>query len=307
MSDIFRELMEREEREAREATERSRKRTRKLIFSGVFGLFGLVFLFLAINIVPEGHVGVKKAFAKAEGQFDPGIHFVIPFVNTVEIMEVRQRKTTEELAAATANQLPVTATVSVNWTLQKTAAMQTFIEYGGLNQFQERVLDPRLRTAAKAAISQFRADEMIRNRGAVLIKIQENLVSAMEGYPITINSPAIENFSLPPRYLEAVQAKEQAREDAEREKHALEKQRLVAMQAVNTANADAEAITLRAKAEAEAIKLKADAEAEAVKKVQDALSGNPLFVEYKKAERWNGALPQTILGDSSNILMSLKQ
>ena len=188
----------------------------------------LIAALASIYTVPEGHVAVVKRFSKAIAQVDPGLHVKIPFVDSIEAIEVRQRKNTEELAAATENQLPVSAQVSINWTVDKSSAMALFVQYGGLDQFETRILDPKLRSVAKAAISQFPADQLIRNRQAAVTAIMDGMTAALAEFPVTVNSPQIENLALPPTYLEAVQQKERAREDAEREKHTLEQQRLVA-------------------------------------------------------------------------------
>ena len=45
--------------------------------------------------------------------------------------------------------------MSINWTVEKASAMDLFIKYGGLEQFENRILDPKLRSAAKAALAQF--------------------------------------------------------------------------------------------------------------------------------------------------------
>src|SRR3990167_2894911 len=82
------------------------------------GLFVLAFILPAINssvyTVNEGHVGITKRFNAATAQVDPGLHFKIPFIDTVEEMEVRTRKNVEEAASATSEQMPITAQVSIN-------------------------------------------------------------------------------------------------------------------------------------------------------------------------------------------------
>ena len=269
------------------------------------GLVTVLVAWLAVYTVPEGHVGVIKRFAKAVEQVGPGLHVKIPFADTVEEIEVRQRKNTEDLAGATENQLPVQARVSINWTVDSQSAMQLFVEYGGLDQFERRILDPKLRSASKAAIAQFPADQLIRNRQAAVEKIRENMVVALEGFPIRIDSPQIENVGLPPAYLEAVQEKERAREDAEREQHRLEQQRLVAQQAVNSANANAEAKRVEADAEAYRVKTEATAEAEAIRLVSEQLAASPRYLELVRAKRWNGTLPTTILGSEAQVLLGL--
>ena len=266
---------------------------------------GALLLLTAVYTVPEGHVGVVKRWSKAVGQVGPGLHVKIPVADRIERIEVRQRKNVEELAAATKNQLPTTATVSVNWTVNRDSAMELFIHYGGLDQFESRILDPKLRSAAKAAISRFQADELIRNRQAAVAAIMDGMALELEGFPVTVNSPQIENLSLPPAYLQAVEEKERAREDAEKEKHRLEQQRLVAQQAVNSAEANAQAKRLEADAEAYRVLTEAQAEADAIRLINEQLGRSPLYVDLVRAKRWNGILPQTVLGEGVGAFLSL--
>ena len=77
--------------------------------------------------------------------------------------------------------------------------------------------------------------------------------------------------------------------------------------AVNTANADAQSITLRAKAEADAIKLKGEAEAKAIEAKSRALQGNPLIVQLTQAQQWDGKLPTHMLGEGSNLLLDMRK
>ena len=265
----------------------------------------LIAALASIYTVPEGHVAVVKRFSKAIAQVDPGLHVKIPFVDSIEAIEVRQRKNTEELAAATENQLPVSAQVSINWTVDKSSAMALFVQYGGLDQFETRILDPKLRSVAKAAISQFPADQLIRNRQAAVTAIMDGMTAALAEFPVTVNSPQIENLALPPTYLEAVQQKERAREDAEREKHTLEQQRLVALQAVNSAEANATAKRLEADAEAYRVLTEATAEADAIRLVTEQLGKSPEYVELVRAKRWDGVLPRTVLGEGVGALLSM--
>ncbi len=247
------------------------------------GLIALYLLLSSVYTVEEGNVGIVKRWSKAIGQVGPGLHVKIPIADSIERIEVRQRKNVEELAAATRNQLPTTATVSINWTVNRTSAMELFINYGGLDQFETRILDPKLRSAAKAAISQFQADELIRNRQAAVNAIMEGMALELEGFPVTVNSPQIENLSLPAAYLQAVEEKEKAREDAEKEKHKLEQQRLIARQAVNSAEANAQAKRLEADAEAYRVITEAQAEADAIRLINEQLGQSPLYVDLVRA------------------------
>ena len=275
---------------------------------GIVAVFWPIAIAVASGIytVEEGHVGVVKRWEKAVHQVGPGLHLKVPISDTVEHVEVRQRKNVEKLAAATENQLKITAEVSINWTVNRESAMQLFIDYGGLTQFEARILDPKLRSAAKAALSRFPADELIRNRQAAVSVIMENMVEALAGFPVTVNSPQIENITFPETYMQAVLAKEQARENAEREKHNLERQRLEALQAVNSAEANAKAKRVNADAEAYRVTAEAKAEAEAIRLVTEQLARSPHYIDLARVKRWDGVLPRTALGSQTSVLLGLE-
>lgn len=262
--------------------------------------------FLAAYTVPEGHVGIERRFGKATNMTSPGLNFKVPYLDSVTELEVRERKNVEELAAATQNQLPISAKVSVNWAVEKSHAMELFVRYGSLEQFESRVLDPKLREASKAALGQFPADQLIRDRSAATQAILSKLLESTKDLPVTITSPQIENISLPQRYVDAVMAKEQAREEAQKERHVLEKQKVSAQQRVQTAEAQKRADIETAQGKAEAVRLQAEAEAAAIKMVNRELSASPLYIDLIKAKAWDGQLPTTVLGSNTSMLMSMK-
>ena len=276
----------------------------------------LIVVTSTIYTVSEGYVGIAKRFGKAINQVDPGIHVKIPFVDTVTNIEVRQRKTVEDLQAATEDQLPIAAAVSINWTVMRPSTIDMFRQYGTLEQFESRILNPKLRSAAKAALSRFPANKLIQERQTVVAEIMETMTAELADFPITVNSPQLENIELPTRYVEAVEAKETAREDAEREKHVLEQQRLQALQAVNSAKAeaeakkfaaDAEAYRVRVEAEAEAYRVRTESEAEAaaIEMITAQLTKSPDYIRLVTAKNWNGALPGTMLGSNAVPLLQL--
>ena len=280
---------------------------RNVTLLGLAVVLTFIFVMSAVYTVDEGHVGIVKRWGKAITQVDPGLHIKIPIMDAVEVIDVRQRKNVEQLAAATQNQLAIVSTVSINWTVQRPAAMQLFVEYGGLDQFENRILDPKLRSASKAALALFPADKLIANRQAAVTAIHEEMIKVMEGFPVNVDSPQIEDINFPQTYRDAVLAKEQERENAEREKHALERQRLVAQQKVNTANAEAEAVQIAADAEAYRLEIEAKAESEAIRLINEQLTKSPQYIELLRAKRWDGVLPRAVLGGEAQVLYGLGQ
>lgn len=291
-------------------------RSKVVLFGGIIVMVLLLMAFQSLYTVEEGHVGIIKRFGEAREQVNPGLHMKIPMVDIVEVLEIRTRKNLEKLNASTHEQMPVTAEVSINWTVIRDQAFELFKRYGGLTQFESRILDPKLRSAAKDALARYKAEEIIQNRSRVIAQIEDLLIEEMKEYPVKLDSAQLENLELPKKYIQSIETKQTEKNLAAAEKHRLERQNLEAQREVNTANAKrdaakatadgkAYAIKTEALAEAEAIKLKGLAEAEAIKKKAEALSESNLLVDYVRAQQWNGQMPQTIMGDGQNILWSM--
>lgn len=276
----------------------------------------LIVAFQALYTVDEGHVGIIKRFGEATEQVNPGLHVKIPFVDRIEVLEIRTRKNVEKLNASTHEQMPVTAEVSINWTVRRDQAFELFKSYGGLSQFETRILDPKLRSAAKDALARYKAEEIIQNRSRVITQIEELLLEEMKEYPVKLDSAQLENLGLPAKYIQSIETKQTEKNLAAAEKHRLDRQQLEAQREVNTANAKRDAakatadgkaysIEIEAIAEAQAIRVKGVAEAESIKKKADALSQSRVLVEYVRAQQWNGQMPQTMMGEGQNILWNM--
>ena len=262
--------------------------------------------FSSVYTVNEGHIGIVKRFSEAKEQVNPGLHFKVPFIDSVEEIEVRTRKNEERMASSTKEQMPVTIVVSVNWTVDKTAALELYRQYGGLTQFENRILDPRFRSATKDVIPRYDAEKLIQDRASAIRAIEMNFIEEMKGFPVTVDNIQIENIQLPAKYLTSIETKQTEKNLADAEKHKLARQNLEAQRDVNTAKAKADGIKLVAIAEAESIRIKGLAEAEAITAKAKALGNNPLIVKLTEAQNWDGKLPATILGSSNMPILDMR-
>ena len=273
-----------------------------------YGLGLVLFLTLMSSFytVEEGHVGIVKRFSEAQSQQDPGLHWKVPFIDNVQEMEIRTRKNVEEMSSSSKEQMPVKAKVSVNWTVDKIAALDLYKRYGGLSQFENRILDPRFRAAVKEVLPQYTAEQLIQDRASAVAGIESALLDMTEEFPISIDSLQIENIALPPVYLQSIQTKQTEKNLAAAEEHKLERQRLLALQGVNTADAKAQGILKVKAAEAKGIELVGLAEALAITAKAKALKGNALIVKLTEAQGWDGKLPSTIMGSSVMPIMDMR-
>jgi regulator of protease activity HflC (stomatin/prohibitin superfamily) len=272
----------------------------------ITAVVAVIILFSSVYTVNEGHIGIVKRFSEAKEQVNPGLHFKVPFIDSVEEIEVRTRKNEEKMASSTKEQMPVTIIVSVNWTVDKTAALELFRQYGGLTQFENRILDPRFRSATKDVIPRYDAERLIQDRASAIQAIEANFIEEMKDFPVTVDNIQIENIQLPAKYLTSIETKQTEKNLADAEKHKLARQNLEAQRDVNTSKAKADGIKLVAIAEAESIRIKGLAEAEAITAKAKALGNNPLIVKLTEAQNWDGKLPATILGSSNMPILDMR-
>ena len=283
------------------------KKIIKIAAGVIIALLALTTLFKTIYTVDEGHVGVIKRFGEARYQVSPGLHFKVPYMDSVQSMEVRTRKNEERMSSSTKEQMPVQVSVSVNWTVQKEFALDLFKKYGGLSQFEQRILDPRFRSAAKSAIPKYEAEQLIQDRASAIQDIETLLIEEMGSFPVIVDNVQIENIELPHKYIQSIETKQTEKNLAAAEEHKLERQRLLALQGVNTADAKAQGILKVAEAEAKSITLKGLAEAEAITAKAKALKGNSLIVKLTEAQNWDGKLPSTMMGSGSMPILDMRK
>ena len=290
-----------------------------LIFMGLAALGMLIFAASSVYVVDEGRIAVITSMGQAERQEGPeGMKFKAPFITGVQEFDVRERALQGTLSAATSNQLITNMVFSVNWQPDPGQIMDIYIKYGSPEQFAANTIRPRLQQSLKATIGQFTGAQLTRERETVAAAMLANAQDTLKNYPAILSSVQIEDFNLPPRYMEAVLLKEEQREATERQQLSLEQQRIKSQETVQTAEAERDAAIARAEgtaaatltnatAEAEAIRITALAEAEGIEAVQKSLAGNPLLIEYERVKTWNGQTPVTVLGTNTDFLMQVPQ
>ena len=209
------------------------------------------------------------------------------------------------MKATTNDQLPVGLDTSINWSVNAASVLELFSKYGSLDQFEERVLDRKMRQVTKESAAKYTAPQLIQKRGELAAQIEQLMVEYMEDFPVKIYAAQVENISLPEEYLARVREKEEQRERTEKERYVLEQQQLQAQQKVNTANAEAESKRIQADADAYAIRERAKAEADRIELLNKQLARSPNYLTLRWTEQWDGILPKTMLGDTSGVLLNL--
>lgn len=278
----------------------------KSIIAGILALVSAGIVWDGYYITDEGNITVVKRAGAAVKQTTPGFHLKIPIIDSVRHIDTRERKSVESMAVSTSEQMKAKGIVSINWSAQKPAVIDLFKDYGSLEQFEDKVLDPKLRDVAKTVIARYTAEQNIVNRAKVALDIQEAFKAKIKDLPVTISSVQIEDIEFSKGYLQSIDTKQTQKNLAEAEKYTLEKQNLFAQQRTNVANAEAAAIKVKAAAEAESITIKGIAEASAIKAKAAALKSNPLIIELVKVQNWNGSYLTTGVSENSTTIVDTR-
>ena len=275
----------------------------KTIFIGV-GILLLLFLvsvFSPIVIVPSGNVGILTEFGAVKQVMPEGLHFRIPIMQNVEIMEVRTQKFEVLKANAASSDLQVvTTSVALNYHIDKAKANEVYQKIGV--NWGDKVITPAILESLKATTAKYTAEELITKRELVKKELEDSLRERLGVYNLIMETISITNFDFSPDFNAAIEKKVTSQQSKLNEEQILGIKQIQAQQALAEAQGQANSKTTLAAAEANATLVKAQAEAQAVKLITEQLAEQPEYVEYIKAQRWDGKLPLVSGGNTINML-----
>ncbi len=257
----------------------------------VIALLVMIGVFMASNAVTTieaGTRGVLKTFGEITGVLDEGLHFRMPFITSVTVVEVRTQRYESNSSAASRDLQTVTTQVVINYR-PDAAQVDRLVREIGVD-YERRVVDPAIQEAIKAATARFTAEELITRRPEVSDLILSVLSERLMPRGVIVENVSITDFNFSPEFARAIEAKQVAEQDALRAARELERARIEAQQQVARAEAEAKARLEIARAEAESLRL-----------LGEVIS--PQLLQLRFIERWDGILPRFVGGDNGLLTM----
>ncbi len=245
----------------------------------IIGAILVGFLFLNPWVqVGAGQRGVVLNFgAVQKNVLGEGLHFRIPIVQRVAIMDVKVQKSLTNAAASSADLQEVSSEVALNYHIIPDKANIVYQSIG--IHFKERIIDPAVQEVVKAVTAKYTAEELITKRPAVSEAMRATLAERLLEHNIAVDAFSIVGFSFSKIFMEAIESKQTAEQLALKSKRDLDRIKIEAEQRITTARAEAESLRLqRANISLDLIELR---------KVEANL---------KAIEKWNGILPQVTGG-----------
>lgn len=255
----------------------------KRMIGGVGPLFSLFIgtalaaLLVIVNsfvIIEGSNYGVLKRFGKIQPvTLTPGLYWVSPFMDKIDVWDGAMRKLTETNDSASSDLQQATVTWVATWqyipTMIPKIAEKTGPDSGSI------LVAPAINETLKAITAMYKAEELITQREQVRNRVVDSIRKRLSPYGIQLNEFNITNFKFGDRFSNAVEAKTEAEQLVLKTKQDYERTKIEMEQKVT-----------RAEAEAKALKLQREAI------TPELLELRKIERDIKAIEKWDGVLPK---------------
>jgi regulator of protease activity HflC (stomatin/prohibitin superfamily) len=256
----------------------------KLVTRWILGIFVIMIVFSGFKVIQPGYKGVKVRLGSVyEQMLDAGLHWKVPFIDTIQQINVQVQKVQATSNSATKDLQTVEATVALNYSLKAWEVVNLYKTIGDEDMIADKVIQPAAYEAVKAVTAQYTAEELISKRANVSADMIKIITEKLDKIGIQVVAVNIVNFKFSEAFDNAIENKVKAEQEALTAKNKLESIKFEAQQKIE-----------QSKAEAETIKIQANAIRE---------QGGAEYIQLKWIEKWNGQLPTTNLGAGGNGLI----
>ena len=261
----------------------------KIVFIVMIIIFILIVILNCAQTIPTGFVGIKTRFGKAQdGIIQEGLHFTIPFIERIEKIDCRTKKVESYSEASTKDLQTVSASIAVNYNVNKDSANKLYREIG--TDYENIIIAPAILESIKSAMAGYTAEELITKRTEVSNQIQTSLTEKIADRGFTITEFNITNIDFSEQYDLAIENKAVKQQEVVTAQAELEKQQIQNQKEISIAEKDAKVMELQNSQITEStLKLK------------------ELEVQEEMIQKWNGVLPNTVVGEDFSGLLNVGQ
>jgi regulator of protease activity HflC (stomatin/prohibitin superfamily) len=236
--------------------------------------FALVVVIRAVRVIQQGFVGVVKRLGQFHSTRNPGVVFLIPFVDTMELIDMRETpRTGDRQDVITRDNVSVTVNATIfSQVVDAQMALFSVSSYAV-------AIDQLSRTTLRAVFGGISLDEALSQREHINAQLQQQMESVTDKWGIRINRIEIVDILPPQQILQAMALQKQA--DQEKRAAILQSEGQQQSQInvaegqkqaqIKTAEGVRQATILQAEGQRQAQILNAEGRAQAVKAVYDAI------------------------------------
>lgn len=267
------------------------KEIKKSMTIFILVLVGMIIGILVVtNIytVQTGEVAIISEFGKVVRVEQAGLHFKIPFIESKDFLETREKtyyfiKQDNEDSSLMVSTKDL-QTINIEITVQAIINNPELLYKSFKKNYENRFIKPRVMEITQATISKYTIEEFVSKRQEISNVIYTKLKDDFNKYGILVSNISIINHDFSDEYEKAIELKKVAEQAVETEKAKQEKLVIEAENRVKLAELNLKQKELQAKANA----------------VESSTLTKELL-EKMKIEKWDGKLPQ-VMGDKGVII-----
>ena len=228
--------------------------------------------------------GVEK-----DKTYNEGTIFIAPW-NEMITYNVRQQSRSYESQVMDINGTEIGLVVAVNYHAEKGKIASLHLLHGEL--YAESFVDKKVKGAIKDVVGRYTYEEVYSSkREALEVEIETILEKDFKGNYIALDFVEIADVNLPGNIATEITVKEtQKQKNKTSELKKIEEKNLADAK-IETARGDSAKAIINAMSETEAIKIKTE-----------QLRKSPQYIEYLKAKKWDGVLPEVMTGSGGLII-----
>src|SRR5262245_13984785 len=193
---------------------------------GTLLLMGIVAIvaFSSTSCVRTGHVGIVTVFGRVTGQtLTEGIHVLNPAANVTEL-SIKTQEVKEHASVPSKEGLIMGLEASILYHLDPTRAAEVFRQIGP--DYAEVLLQPTFRSAMRAITAGNTAASLYSDaRESIARLIQEDVARQVTPRGIIVENVLLRDLQLPDTLKRAIEAKQQAQQEAQRMEFVLQREK----------------------------------------------------------------------------------
>lgn len=269
------------------------------IRSFFFFLFTIIIFFSTFKTIRSGEVGVVTRFGQVTGRIlSPGANFIFPFVDQVVVYNTKkiiyETSSIEKQSSSRADytDYPVDTNTSdgqsvdiyytVRFSVDPTKASWVAQNIGSEEALVDKIVKTESRIWVRNVAREFKADELYTgNVARVQDGIESKISDTFTENGLILDSVGIREIKFSPDYVQAIETKQIEAVKVETEKNKAAQEEFRKEQKITAAEASAKEQELQ------------------------RLTLSSGLLQKMWIEKWNGVLPQTILGDQAQTLIQL--
>jgi regulator of protease activity HflC (stomatin/prohibitin superfamily) len=275
-------------------------------------LAGLLVWLSLFVVEPTEMAGVRRfGEVTTREPYGPGMHLKLPLVDRVDRLQVSlDILRVQDLTMYTVDNQWVKISVGMTYRIPTAAVFRLLYQVGRSGSFGIREnVEPIIADRSMRVFARRNTIKISEEREVIANEIRQLVSTRLaELFGLEVVDLQIAKIEYSPTFVASVEAAVKAKNDAVAAENTVNRIRFEAEQVRVRAQGEADAVAIQAEGQKRSAVIRAQGEAEAVRVVGEAqavslqargaaVAAHPAIVQLVVADRWNGVLPLTMLGE----------